>query len=144
VATVNAKSDTRQPYAHRATCPPPAYEPRHETLFGDGRMKLMTRELEKRFAEVGDQYDKGLDAVVVARYFHPRSVFTWYATEFNPGDRCFYGYVCGLEDEWGHFSLDEMEGVEDQLGIGVERDLYFDEMPLRAALKKDRKVVPDG
>lgn len=123
-----------QPFMNRAT----------GTFFGDNPMKLMTTELEKRFAEVGRQEDKVYDALVVARYFDPCGSWTWYATEYYPKDRLFFGYVSGLEDEFGDFSLDEMEQYKGRFGIGLERDLYFDEMPLRQALKKDRKVVPDG
>jgi hypothetical protein len=105
-------------------------------------MKLMTRELERRFAEVGKQDDKGYDALVVARYFHPAGSWTWYATEYSPKEREFFGYVCGFEDEWGCFSLDEMEEVKGPLGLGVERDLYFKEKPLREALKRDGRRYP--
>ncbi|GEM_PF-2588569 len=105
-------------------------------------MILLTEELEKRFAEVGDQDGKGGDALVIARFFTPDSGWTWYATEYVPADRVFFGYVCGIEDEWGYFSLDEMESVRGPLGLGIERDLHFTEKPLRAALKADGKSYP--
>ena len=100
-------------------------------------MELMNKELEKRFAEVGQQEGKGYGALVIAKYFHPRSEWTWYATEYNAADRVFFGYVRGFEEEWGYFSLDEMETVRDPVGLGVERDLYFEEQPLRKALGMD-------
>jgi hypothetical protein len=106
-------------------------------------MKLMTRELEQRFGEIGNQDGKGFDALVVAKYFHPMSRWTWYATEYVPDDRVLFGYVCGFEDEWGYFSLDELEDVKGTLGVGVERDLYFMERPLIDALYAEGKRVPD-
>ncbi|MBI1973700.1 DUF2958 domain-containing protein [Candidatus Micrarchaeota archaeon] len=105
-------------------------------------MKLMTVELERRFAEVGQQDSKRYDALVIAKYFHPRSEWTWWATEYNAADRVFFGYVRGFEEEWGYFSLDEMESVRDQLGVGVERDLYFREQTLRKALGMDEDSDP--
>jgi hypothetical protein len=113
-------------------------------MVGESLMKLMTKELEKRFAEVGRQEDKVYDALVVARYFDPCGSWTWYATEYDPRDRIFFGYVSGLEEEFGDFSLDEMEQFKGRFGIGLERDLHYTEKTLREALKKDRKEVPDG
>lgn len=98
-------------------------------------MKLITKELEKRFAEVGYQDGKGYDALVVAKFFHPASSWKWYATEYEPKPRIFFGYVTGFDDEWGYFSLDELESVKGPFGLGVERDLYFKEQPLREVLK---------
>ena len=97
-------------------------------------MQLMTQALERRFAELGRQEGKGDDAVVVAKFFHPMSQWTWFATEFDPEERMFFGLVIGLETEMGYFSLDELEGLTAQepgiLGWKVERDLYFQECTL--------------
>ena len=46
-------------------------------------MKLMTKELEKRFKEVGSQ-ENVKDPVIIAKYFNPAGAGTWYATEYNP------------------------------------------------------------
>jgi len=105
-------------------------------------MMLMTRELERRFAQISHQDGKGFDALVIVKYFHPASSWNWYATEFDPATRIFFGYVCGFEDEWGPFSLDELESVRGHLGLGVERDLHFRERPLREALEADGRRVP--
>ena len=42
----------------------------------------------------------------------------------SDGDTC-YGYVRGLEDELGYFSLLELESVHGPLGLSIERDLSF-------------------
>ena len=39
-------------------------------------------------------------------------------------DTC-YGYVQGLEDELGYFSLSEISLIRGYLGLPVERDLFF-------------------
>jgi len=90
-------------------------------------MKLMTKELEARFKEVGSQEDIK-DPIIIAKYFNPSGAGTWYATEYNPEERLFFGYVSifgDLNDEWGYFSLDELESFKGQFGLGIERDLYF-------------------
>jgi len=92
-------------------------------------MKLMTKELEARFKEVGSQ-EEVKDPLIIAKYFNPSGAGTWYATEYNPEERLFFGYVSifgDLNDEWGYFSLEELESVRGLLGLGIERDLYFGE-----------------
>jgi len=92
-------------------------------------MKLMTKELEARFKEVGSQEDTK-DPIIIAKYFNPSGAGTWYATEYSPEERLFFGYVSifgDLNDEWGYFSLNELESFKGQFGLGIERDLYFGE-----------------
>ena len=86
----------------------------------------MTKQLEKRFAQVGSQ-EHVKDPIVIAKYFFPMSPATWYITEYHPEQRIFFGYVTGmLEDEWGYSSLDEFEKTR-VYGVKIERDLYFEE-----------------
>ena len=92
-------------------------------------MKLMTKTLEKRFAKVGSQAEES-DPLIIAKYFNPCGAGTWYATEYDPKTRICFGYVSIFgdhNDEWGSFSLDELQGYRGPLGIGIERDLYFGE-----------------
>ena len=93
-------------------------------------MRLMTKELEKRFAQVGSQKEVE-DPVIVAKFFNPQGAGTWYATEYDPKDKIFFGYVSifgDWNDEWGYFSLAELESYVGQLGLGIERDLYWKEV----------------
>jgi hypothetical protein len=89
-------------------------------------VKLLTKELEKRFATVGSQEGKGDDTLIIAKYFTPDSNWTWYATEYDADTLTFFGLVHGFEKEWGYFSLAEMAEAKGPLGLGIERDLYFD------------------
>lgn len=92
-------------------------------------MKLLTKALEKRFAEVGSQ-EEVKDPIVIAKFFNPTGAGTWYATEWIPEDGVFFGFVSIFgdhNDEWGYFSLAELEELELPLGMGIERDLYFGE-----------------
>jgi hypothetical protein len=89
----------------------------------------MTKELEERFEVVGSQEDIK-DPLVIAKYFNPTGAGTWYATEYDPDQRLFFGYVSifgDINDEWGYFGLDELESFKGQFGLGIERDLYFTE-----------------
>src|SRR6266496_5545066 len=93
-------------------------------------MRLMTIELEKRFLKVGSQ-EEVEDPVIVARFFDPAGSGNWYATEYDPKDKMFFGYVSifgDWNDEWGYFSLAELESYVGQLGLGIERDLYWEEV----------------
>jgi len=96
-------------------------------------MKLMTKELENKFKKIGKQ-DEGDDPIVVAKFFNPAGAGTWFATEFYPGERLFFGYVSIFGDhcdEWGYFSLDELESVSiSPFGLGIERDLFFKPQPI--------------
>jgi len=92
-------------------------------------MRLMTKTLERRFKEVGSQEQKP-DPVFVAKFFNPTGAGTWYAAEYHPEERLFYGYVSifgDWNDEWGYFSLSELEQYKGKFGLGIERDLFFEE-----------------
>ncbi|MDP2654923.1 MAG: DUF2958 domain-containing protein [Candidatus Omnitrophota bacterium] len=86
-------------------------------------MQLMTKELEKKFADVGRQ-EGNADPLIVAKFFDPTGSWTWYATEYEPETRTFFGLVDGFEQEWGYFLLDELEECKGHLGLGIERDLH--------------------
>ena len=91
----------------------------------------MTKEIEKKALKYPfrSQEEKGLDAEIIVKYFHPMSNWRWYATEYDPKQKLFFGYVSGLKNEAGYFSLQELESVKKPLPI--ERDLYFDNKKVR-------------
>lgn len=101
-------------------------------------MRLMTKQLEKRFLQVGNQGELE-DPLVIAKFFNPCGAGTWYATEYDPKDKIFFGYVSifgDWNDEWGSFSLEELESFQGPFGIGIERDLFFDEKPFSQVVTK--------
>ena len=101
-------------------------------------MKLLTKALEKRFAQVGSQ-ENSKDPIIIAKYFNPTGAGTWYATEYDPKDRIFFGYVSifgDWNDEWGNFSLDELQNYRGRLGLGIERDMYFEEQRANQVINK--------
>lgn len=96
-------------------------------------MKLLTKAILKRFEEVGRQDNPPADNyLVIAKFFYSRTAATWYATEYDPVDRRFYGYVSldgSHNDEWGYFLLDEFLQFRDDWGLSIERDLHWNEKP---------------
>jgi hypothetical protein len=71
------------------------------------------------------------DPICHIKLFTPDSNWTWYIIELSKQDHnlCF-GYVIGLENELGYFSLDELISIRGSLGLRVERDLSFEPAPL--------------
>ena len=100
-------------------------------------MKLLTKEIEKKLPKLYSTDEQGNNAKVVVKFFHSRSNWTWYATEYDPDTRTFFGYVDGLEGELGYFNLDELSEVKDSCGLGIERDMYWDSnTTLREVMKE--------
>lgn len=82
----------------------------------------MTKEIENRIPALGATDGQGelKDRIVHVKFFTPASNWTWYALEYDPEDRLFFGLVEGFEREFGYFSLDELES----LGGAVNRDCH--------------------
>jgi hypothetical protein len=108
-------------------------------------MKLMIKTLEQRFEKVGNQ-EEVKDPLIIAHFFNPSGAGDWYATEYNPENRIFFGYVSifgDFCDEWGYFSLNELESVTTPpFGLGIERDLYWNERPASKVEKIARNWSP--
>ena len=89
-------------------------------------MKLLTDELRAQLPPLYAQ-DGTPDPIVHAKFFTPWTAWTWFVTEGSAEDDdfIFFGYVIGLDSEWGYFSLSELEAVRGPGGLTIERDLYF-------------------
>ena len=100
--------------------------------------KFMTKAIEKRFERVGCQEAAGDEAIVVAKFFNPTGRSSWFATEYDPATRLFYGYIVGELgpecDERGYFGRDELETITGRYGLHLERDQWCREVPLSAVL----------
>lgn len=71
------------------------------------------------------------DPIARVKLFSCFNGWTWLVTEYNPDSGEAFGFVKGFEEEWGYFSIREMEEVNCSKGIGViERDLYFEPAPV--------------
>jgi hypothetical protein len=78
------------------------------------------------------EHVKPADKIAVVKFFTPDSSWTWYVTEFD-GDDTLFGFVIGLETEWGYISLSELQSVRGPRGLRIERDLYWRPKPMREA-----------
>ena len=102
-------------------------------------MKLLTEELKRQLPRLYSTENQS-DPIVRAKFFLPDAQWTWYATEFD-GHDTFFGYVVGLENELGYFSLSELESVRGPLGLKVERDLYFEPVPLSKVMSEAGRAL---
>ena len=91
-------------------------------------MKLLSDQFRARLPPLYSQEAED-EPMVYAKFFLPGTGWTWYVTEGSPEeeDFLFFGFVVGLESEFGYFLLSELEAVRSPLGLEVERDLSFRE-----------------
>jgi hypothetical protein len=89
-------------------------------------MDLLPQSIRNQLPELYAQDGKGKDAIAYVKYFTPAGSWTWYGTEFDSASETFFGYVKGLENELGYFTLKQIQDAKDQLGVAVERDLSFE------------------
>jgi hypothetical protein len=102
-------------------------------------MKLLTEELRAQLPRLYSQ-ENNEDPVVHCKFFTPWSNWTWFATEGAQEDDefLFFGYVIGLEEEWGYFALSEMEAVRGPGGLTIERDIHFTPGPFSQVIQQYR------
>ena len=103
-------------------------------------MKLLTAEVLNTFELQGDTSQmEASDIKVIAKFFNPVGAGTWFAVQYYPEDRTFFGYA-NLGDsrfaELGYFSLDEMESIRLPFGLGIERDIHFGSYSLQDVINK--------
>ncbi len=69
----------------------------------------------------------------------------WYAAEYSPQDRIFFGYAILNDDfqnaEWGYVSFDELRELKTPNGLEIERDLHW---KTRKASEIERIVQSSG
>lgn len=93
-------------------------------------MQLLPLELRAQLPQLYTQ-ETEQDPVVYLKFFTPNSNWTWYVTEgeATDSDVRFFGFMVGLEKEWGYFMLSELETAKGPLGLPIERDLHFAPQP---------------
>lgn len=89
-------------------------------------MGLLPKEIEEQLPRLYANEAVGLAAQALVKFFTPDSSWTWYASEYDPEHQVFFGYVIGLADEFGYFSLPELEEIRGPLGLPIERDEHFE------------------
>ena len=106
-------------------------------------MDLLPWELRKTLPSLYSQ-ESSSAPTVHAKLFTPDAGWTWFVTEGTEeedGDWLLFGYVIGMEEEWGYFLLSEIAGVRGPLGLAVERDLWFEPAPINEVLRRERPTL---
>ena len=92
-------------------------------------MRLLTKAIERKIPTLYSTEEvETQDKTIFCKFFALRSGWTWYVVEGErqeDGDYLFFGLVHGHEQEWGYFSLWELESIRWHGIQGIERDLYF-------------------
>ena len=98
-------------------------------------MKLFTSEQREQLLANGkanrERQEQGLDPIdfkPVVKLFTPDAGATWLLTEIDPDEPEIAFGLCDLGmgfPELGYVSLTELAEVRGQLGLSVERDLWF-------------------
>ncbi len=129
-------------------------------------MQLMTKEIEKQFQKIGRQENNPDPTVVVkffnpagsGTWYATELIYVVEQLDGNGGietveieaskmngnkgkvvDMLFYGYASIFgdhNDEWGYFSLSELQSVKGPFGLGIERDKFFDPKPISKVCPK--------
>jgi hypothetical protein len=88
-------------------------------------MELLPAELRNQLPKLYAQ-EGAEDPIVYIKFFFPAGYWTWFVTEGEDrgDDFLFFGYVIGFEEEWGYFTLRQLQEINVQ-NLSVERDLYF-------------------
>ena len=90
-------------------------------------MQMLTEENKKYMGKRDDDAKAKAKAKVI-KFFVPWSNGSWYVTEGEEesnGDWLFFGFVVGMEREWGKFRLSELTSVTGPMGLKIERDRLF-------------------
>lgn len=100
-------------------------------------MKLLSQEIIESLPPLYSTENES-DPLVRVKLFTPDSNWSWYIIEYDKESRTAFGYVCGLENELGYFSLDELEEVKGPLGLAVERDISFNETRFKEIVQEEQ------
>ena len=94
-------------------------------------MKLLTKAILNKMPKLYETDGQGEDAKIQVKLFTPDASWTWYVLEMDQESGDCFGLVDSNlvhKPEFGYFNLNELKTVRGQLGLPVERDMYFDSM----------------
>ena len=109
-------------------------------------MKLITKAIEKKAPALGSQSEKKADKVkVVAKFFNPYGVGTWYMTEYDPETKMAFGYCDLGYPELGYFSITELAELRIRpFGGKIERATNFTPSTLQNVMDSCAKLHGGG
>ena len=65
------------------------------------------------------------DPLCQLKLFTPDAQRTWYIIEMDEHQELCFGYVIGLENELGYFTMHDLGSVRGALNLAVECDMSF-------------------
>ncbi len=75
-------------------------------------MQFMTNEIMEGLPTLYQTEDTATDEkILIVRFYELSTGWQWFLCEYSNEDKIAFGYVMGNENEWGYFSLEEMEGI---------------------------------
>tara|TARA_R100000808_G_scaffold1155_1_gene5443 strand:- start:10208 stop:15418 length:5211 start_codon:yes stop_codon:yes gene_type:complete len=91
-----------------------------------GTQKLLTDSQLKAIPKLYETDGVPLDEKIIhAKYFSPTTDMTWFAAEYDPEQKLFFGYAGSplrpMDAEWGYFSVADLQGIK------AERDAQWKE-----------------
>ena len=95
-------------------------------------MLLLTKEILKKLPPIYTNCEKENNQIkVIVKFFLPGSGASWYATEYDPVEKLFFGFANLGGDEMaelGYFSLKELKSIRHPSisSLKVERDKFWD------------------
>ena len=114
-------------------------------------MKLFTKEVMDRLEKQGNTRSKKPEEImVVAKFFNPAGVGTWYVYDYyrpedggelrEDGTPEIFTAFANLNDplcaECGDVSTEELESFKGRFGLGIEREIGFKPRPLHEIIDK--------
>jgi Protein of unknown function (DUF2958) len=106
---------------------------------------LLDAQTRQRLPKLRSSEKLSMDVLAHLKFYSPDSGWIWYVSEGAAVDArgrtkskqpkvdmLFWGLVVGLEIEAGYFSLSELQRLEGEFGLPVERDHAFTSMTLAA------------
>jgi hypothetical protein len=86
-------------------------------------MELITQNIKEQIPKLYETEEQNNPIVYVKLFLDG---WTWHITELSIDGDIAFGYVISpFGAELGYFSLEEIKGIRGSLGLGVERDLFF-------------------
>ena len=89
-------------------------------------MKLFTKSIYDRLVQNHKNQDGTKSFNAVVKLFNPTGRGTWYLSELNPETNVAYGLCCLDYKEYGLVSIDEIQSYKGLMGLGIERDKFFE------------------
>ena len=107
-------------------------------------MKLFTKEILKKLPALYSQEaheNPEKEMVFYVKLFTPDSNWTLFIAEYDPEKEIAWGYVMGLENEYGTIDIKELKEVRGPFGLPIERDISFDTIKEKELMDEIKRGV---